>query len=188
VGPSEDPDGLLTRLAAWAASQSTAQRAKERSRTRSLAEQSLAAAEWNGLLLDLTEARAHITVTLTGATTLAGRLAGMGRDFVHIHSSSTGRSVLIALDAIASLTRSVKAPRSIPPAGADRRPAHDLTFTSALEALAGERSPVSLHLRSADRIDGDLVALGSDFLTLAPPPPNTFIHVPLAALGACELR
>ena len=219
AGPGADPagesapggpgDGLLGEIARWVASERVARAAAERSRARSLAAQSVATATWAGVLVDLAERAAPVSVAVTGAR-ISGRMVGVARDFCVVELGD-GRPAVIRLDAITEVSTSAgpggpgsggpgsRAPGSRglgsggPGAGGSapggsRRPAASVSMVDVLEAAAAEASPVSLHTPSG-MVNGDLVALGQDVVTLRDPGPSRRrIHVPLSAVAVCVLR
>lgn len=189
---AEPTDDLLAQLGRWAAEQQVSQAAAGRSRTRSLLDQLASSATWAGVLLDLAEAGTAVEVTV-GAHRLPGRLVGIGQDFAALEPPS-GLPVLVRFSAITSLAAPTAPPagpqrRSLAaPQAGSRRPAVELSFVSALEALVGEAAPLRV-LTAAPPIEGDAVALGEDILTLrSSHGVGRLVHLPLGAVGACELR
>ena len=200
AGPGREPaadgpdEGLLGEIARWVASERVARAAAERSRARSLAAQSAATATWAGVLVDLAEQEAPVSVAVVGAR-IAGRLVGVARDFCVVEVGD-GHPAVIRLDAITEVGTTsgpggrgsrIAAPGGSAPGGS-RRPAAAVSLVDVLEAAAAEASPVSLHTPSG-MVNGDLVALGQDVVTLRDPGPSQRrIHVPLSAVAACVLR
>lgn len=194
-----DPDGLLAELARWSAHDKAARAASERSRTRSLVQQSAAAATWTGVLVDLAEGQTEVTVWLGAGAKLAGCLVGVGRDFVVLERGAGGRAgggpVLVRSDAVAALvpTPSPGAIRRGP--GGERPAPLELTLAGALDALAGEEAPVTVRA-GTDAIAGSLVASGEDVLTLRPggvgaaggAGAGRLVYVPVRAVTWVELR
>lgn len=185
----DDPvDAFVAELSAWAAANRANEAARSRSTVRALVEQAAADSTWSGLAVDLAEAGVAVVAAVAGHR-WSGRLVGAGRDFVVLARAAAG-PVLIADDALISLTRTEPGPRSAGgsrPAGR-RRPALDLGLDGALEALVAEGSPVVVWA-GGERYEGRLVSLGRDLLTLAPRPgAGDGVHVRLGALDAVELR
>jgi hypothetical protein len=176
---------LVAAFARWAADQRAAVAAEDRVRERSLREQATATATWVGILVDLAEQAAAVTVVVAGLRR-SGRLIGVGRDFCVLQSARR-RIALIAVHEIVQLWPDGHTAGG-PPAG-DRRPSIDLTLTSALALLAEERSPVSLISGNGLDTTGELVAVGDDVLTLrAALPVRRLVHVPISSVAVCELR
>jgi hypothetical protein len=191
-GPEPRPEDLLAELARWSATDRAARAASERARTRDLVDQSAATATWSGLLVDLAEAGTDVTVWLEGGRRVTGRLVGTGRDLIVIEDRS-GRPVLVrtgAIDALAPNGEGDGPPssqRSGPPAGR-RRPATDLSFAAALDALAAEGSPVKLH-SGTEVVTGRLLAAGEDVVTVRSDGAGRRpVHLPLDRVTYVELR
>lgn len=177
-------DDLLGQLARWAAADRTARAASERARTRSLIGQASSVATWDGLLVDLAEAGAEVAVT-AGGLRMAGRVVGVGRDFA-ILERRPGRPALVHTGGITSLSpSSPDAPRH---PGGRRPPPLGLTLAAALDALAGEETPVLIR-SGPDASNGDLVACGEDVVTLRGNGPGRRpVYIPLAGITVVELR
>jgi hypothetical protein len=186
-GAAGGADRFLAELARWAGAERVAQSASERARLRALVDSSAASATWAGLLLDLAESAAEVVCTVSGGARLAGRLVGVARDFVVVErgGAGVGPPLLVRIDAIGAIT---------PAGGAARQPAGDrsaplgITFSTALDALAGEGSPVTL--RAADEaFTGTVTACGTDVVTLRlEGMARRTVHLPLDAVMWVELR
>lgn len=169
-------------LQRWAAAERAGRAVGERVRSRSLADQDAGSASWAGLLVDLAEQGATVSLLLPGGR-LDGRLVGAATDFCVVERAGR-RSVLVRMSVIRILTHDGPTRR----ASGDRRPLLDMTLAAALDGLAAEHSPVTLYL-GADRSAGLLVGLGEDVLTLrAETPSRRFTYAPLAAVDAVEVR
>ncbi len=184
-GGQPQPDDFLAELARWSAGDRAARAAAERSRTRALVDQSAATATWAGLLVDLAEASAEVTVAM-GEVRLTGRLVGAGRDFAVLEGHRT-RPVLVRIDAITALTPAAASGAATAPGGR-RRPALELTLADVLDALAGEQAPVTVR-SGAEAVSGSLVACGRDLITVrAEGPARRPVYVPISGLAYVELR
>jgi hypothetical protein len=179
------PDDFLARLEAWSAADRVARSASERSRTRSLLDRSASDATWAGLLVDLAEAAAEVTVSMGGGRRLTGRLVGTARDFVVMERRRSG-PVLIRSAAVRAVTPSADAAGPARPAGR-RTPPRDMSLAGALDALAGEQAPVTLRAGD-DTFAGTVVACGEDVVTIRADGGRSPVYVPLAGLDCVELR
>ena len=182
AGP--EADDFLAQLARWAAADRTARAVSERARTRSLVDQAAGAATWAGLLVDLAEAQARVACSLPGGTKVTGRIVGVGRDFAGVERPGAG-PVLMRTEA---LTAVAPAGPPVGRPGGDRRPALDLTFEAALEALAGEGAPVLVRT-PGESFTGRVSACGTDLFTLLLEGAGRRpVHLPMRAIVAVELR
>jgi hypothetical protein len=176
---------LVAAFVRWAADQRAGMAAANRARERSLRDQAAATATWVGVLVDLAEQAAPVTVVVAGQRR-SGRLVGVGRDFCVLQGEH-GRAALIRLPEISQLWPDIRA-LDEPPAG-DRSPSIDLPLISALALLADERSPVGLISGGGLETVGELVAAGDDVLTVrTAPPARRLVYVPLDSVAVCELR
>jgi hypothetical protein len=181
----QEGDDLVAAFARWAAGQRAASAAASRARERSLREQAAASATWAGVIVDLAEQHASVTVA-AGSQKRAGRVVGAGRDFFVLDGAGHGRIILVALDAVGAIwpDHAVAAL----PAGA-RRGAIDMTLMTALALLVEQRAPIWITSPSGLQTAGELVAAGEDVLTLrSDPAARRLTYVPLAAVAMCELR
>lgn len=176
---------LLSAFSRWAAEERVTLAAAERARVRSLKVQSARSATWVGLLVDLAERNAAVSVTADGAR-LTGRIVGVARDFFVLEPAG-GRPVLVTTGWATSVSAAPQEPAA-GPVGGDRRPALDLSLLSALDVLAEERSPVSIRAGTTT-FEGDLLSVGEDVLTLrSTAARRRMIHLPAYAVVWCELR
>jgi hypothetical protein len=147
--------------------------------------QSARSATWVGLLVDLAERNAAVSVT-AGGTRLTGCVIGVGRDFFVLEPAA-GRPVLVSTGAATSVSALPEEPANSPAAG-DRRPALDLSLLSAFDALAEERAPVAV-CAGDTTFEGELVSVGEDVITLrSMSAQRRLVHLPSAAVAWCELR
>ena len=177
-----DGDSLAAAFERWAAAERTAQAAATRSKERVLREQAAGEATWAGLLVDLAETLAQVTLGV-GARRLTGILAGLGRDFC-VLEQPRGRPFLIPNKVIATVW-----PTSGTNASGSRIPHHDLSFDAALAGLADERSPVCIQVAGGTQVSGDLVGSGADLVTVrTEPPARRAVHIRSDQIEVCELR
>ena len=173
-------DRLLAAFARWAAEDRTEQAAGARSRERSLRDQASGEATWAGLLVDLGEAKSELTVEV-GRRRLKGRLVGVGRDFCVLERDSRGPSVIPSFAIVAAW-------HDAPPSGS-RFPHLDISFAAAMAGLAADRSPVCISLDTGSQVTGDLIACGSDLLTVrGEPPARRVVHLQTVHVEMCEIR
>jgi hypothetical protein len=186
-------DELVAALDRWAAAQRVASAAAGRARERSLREQAATLATWTGILVDLAEKRAPVTVVLANQRR-RGRLVGVGSDFF-VLDASPARTALGRSDAVTSLWPE-DAAASLPAGG--RMATIDLSLMMALALLAEERSPIRLTTTTGLEIAGALLAAGEDVLTVrtdssaisatSATSARRSAYLPLSAVAWCELR
>lgn len=181
---------LLGAFGGWWASERANRAARERSRTRSLAAQAASTGTWEGLLVNLAERGAAVLVAI-GGDRLNGRLVGVGHDFCVLRHTG-GWPILVAsthIDALSPDTEPAGAPglaSGMMPAG-ERRAPIGMSLAAALATLADERAPVTIRV-GAEMIEGDLVSVGEDVLSLVVGSARQLTHAPLAMLSWCRLR
>lgn len=175
-----DGDSLAAAFGRWAAAERTAQAAGMRSRERSLRDQAAGEATWAGLLVDLAETLAQVTLGI-GPRRVTGVLVGLGRDFCVLDQPG-GYPLLIPNDRIVAVWKEG-------PASGSRFPHLELSFEAALAGLAEERSPVCIHLAGGMQVSGDLVGCGTDLVTVrTEAPARRSVHIPTDRIEVCELR
>ena len=182
----DEVEKLLGAFGNWSASERTGQAARSRSRTRSLAAQAASTSTWEGMLVELAERGGPVTVSVGGGH-LSGQLVGVGRDFCVLEQAG-GWPVLVAsarIDAASPAQGAAGGPGLVP--AGDRHPPVELTMSSALAGLADERAPVTVRSGAAT-VEGDLVAVGEDVLTISTGPARQMTHVPLGSVSWCRLR
>ncbi|MDA8047970.1 MAG: hypothetical protein M0Z30_22505 [Actinomycetota bacterium] len=193
------PDDLLAELSRWAAAERVGRAAGERSRLRALVDQSAAEATWSGILVDLAEVGAEVTLSLRGARRVVGRLVGTGRDLVVIERARRG-PVLVPVGAISSVIPSAGHPppeipgrfgagrAGEPRPGGQRPPALDLGLADALDALGADGAPVTVHTAD-ESFHGVVSACGQDLVTVrAEGAERRPVHIALGAITCVELR
>ncbi len=181
------PDGetLAAEFARWAAQDRASAAAESRQRSRWLGQQASETATMAGILLDLAE-RTNAVVLCAGGQTFRGALVGVGKDFCAVDEAE--RSVVVRLGAVTTVRAhddEGSAPTDGPTAG-DRVPPLAMGFVDTLTALASERNHVGMVLADGRRLSGDLVAVGTDVVSLRGPRPSRRITVvSLPAAVAC---
>jgi hypothetical protein len=180
----EPGEELVAAFARWAAQERTRSAATDRARQRSLGEQALATATWTGILVDLAEQGAEVTVSV-GGRRYTGWIVGVGQDFCVVEQAVRRRPALIPLPHI-SYVSADQSGRATP--SGDRPTGLALSMAAALAALAEERAPVALQV-GGDQMEGEVIGVGEDVVTLrSNPPTGRLVHVPLAAVTFCEVR
>ncbi len=175
-----DGESLAAAFGRWAAAERAAEAAGTRSRERSLRDQAAGEATWAGLLVDLAETLAQVTLGV-GARRLTGVLVGVGRDFCALDQRG-GYPLLIPNDRIVAVWKEG-------PASGSRFPHLELSFEAALAGLAEERSPVCVHLAGGTQVSGELVGCGTDLVTVrTEAPARRSVHIRTDHIEVCELR
>lgn len=176
---------MLAAFARWAAEERVGVAAQARRKERWLRQQAAETATLAGLLVDLAERRAQVTLTV-GTRRVSGRLAGVGRDACAA-SEASGGAAIVALDHLVAVHVASPGGRgagSEPPSGR-RPPQGPWGLVDALAALAAERSRVRLALASGELLTGDLLGAGEDVVTLRPSDTRLLVHVAIAAIQSC---
>jgi hypothetical protein len=173
-------DSVVAAFARWAAQERVAEAAANRSKERSLREQSAGEATWSGLLVDLAEAQGEVELDV-GARRLSGNLVGIGRDFCVLEQRGRGPALIPSERIVA-----VWGERT---ASGSRYPHLDLSFGAALAGLADERCPVRVLLAGGSQVSGEMVRCGNDLVTLRTgPAARRTVHVRTSHIEVCELR
>jgi hypothetical protein len=172
--------------------------ASGRARARSLIDQSAAEATLSGLLVDLAEEAAEVTLGLAstdrvasrgagpGAGQVAGRLVGVGRDLLIVDRPGRG-AALVRTAAVTSVTPLGSAVGPARPGGR-RPPGLDLTMAAALDALGADGAPVMVRTSDAT-FAGVVLACGEDVVTLRTEGADRRpVYVALGAIICVELR
>jgi hypothetical protein len=173
-------DQLLAALAAWSADERAGEAARSRARRRSLGRQAAESATLAGLLVDLAERRASVTIATAGGRH-EGQLVATASGICVVHLAA-GDAALISLAAITHVTT----PQIL--AIGERTPPLDLDLAGALAALAADRPSVQLELSGGERVAGVLDTVGVDLVSLqCHGPPRQTALIALDAVSACLL-
>lgn len=161
--PGGEIDDLLADLSRWTSDRRADDAARSRIKERWLRQQSQEAATFLGLVTDLVEREATVTVRTVNGRSHAGRLSTAGRDFVVVRTGA-GAAVLVAVSAIAALR---------PPPGfrageaeADREPPVPARLRDVIIGVAADRPRVQLVCRGGEVLAGDLRSVGTDVATI----------------------
>lgn len=157
LGPEGDADALERAVAELRVDEA----ARSRARRASLDHQAAEGATLGGVLVDLGERGAVVSIVLSDGRSVAGAVEQVGRDLVVVRGDD-GQQLLVRLDAIAAAT-----PRSRADAvRGDREVASDLSFVEALGWLAGARRTVQVHTAAETIVQGELASVGLDVAVL----------------------
>lgn len=171
----EDFDALIAAMGAWAADQRAEEAAAGRSRTGWLRRQAAEAATLSGVLVDLAERAAPVTLeTLSGpydgqVEVVTTGLCGLRRP--------EGGVTLVALSAVTAL----RGPDRL--ATGDRTPALTLDMAGALSALSVDRTMVTVALPGGTRVAGLVETVGTQLVCLSDD--HGSVLVALEAVTAC---
>ena len=159
-----DIDALLADLSRWTGDQIVDEATRSRTRERWLRQQQHEGATFGGLVLDLVELGAEVTVRTTSGRTHAGGLSGAGPDFIVVRTRG-GAPTFIALSAVAFL-RPPPGHR-LAEAASDRELPGGASLTEVVITLAVDRPRVQVVTAGADDvITGDLRSVGTDVVTI----------------------
>lgn len=171
------------RLDRWVAEARVDEAAVQRSRERWLREVADQEATLSGMLTDLAERRAGVTID-AGGRRHHGVIDAIGVDFVAVRVAS-GPDVLLASSAIQVLRT---APEVAAAAG-DRMVTTDLRLADVLAELAADRERVRLLTSAGQAVAGVLRSVGRDVVVLRTDtaPPGT-AYVPRGAIVEVTIR
>lgn len=157
-----------------------------RSRTGWLRRQAMESATVLGTLLDLAEHGLPVAIGCAGGRRVDGTVRALGADVVVVEERGGG----FALVRVAAIALIRPAPESSAgPASGDRVPTLAGAFVDVLASLAGERPEVALALVSGDGVAGELVAVGSDVLSVrVAAGAGGIAYVPAASVSSARLR
>ena len=173
--------GLADRLERWAADARVDEAARGRSRERWLRRQAEEESTVAGVLSDLLEARASVTVHTRAGGRHVGVVRAVGADFVALGPATRqGSEVAVALRAIASVrTR----PGSAGVLG-DRRVVGTMRLADVVAGLAAERETVRVVTDDGGAIAGVVWSVGQDVAVVrGVGDPSSTGYVPLDAIS-----
>jgi hypothetical protein len=137
---------------------------RARARERSLRQQATEEATLAGLLADLAEEQAEVTVRLRSGRVAQGRPVAVGTDFVVLRSGATGE-VLLALPAISGVRR--RPGERAPDTTGRRPPPKAASLAAYISSVAPERPRVAVTLSGEPgSLAGELRSGGLDVLTI----------------------
>jgi hypothetical protein len=177
---------LVGRLERWAAEARVDDAARARARERWLRVQAAEEGTFGGVLVDLLEAGAPVTVhTRSGARHVA-TVRAVGADFVALAPGGPGapggraEEVLVALAAVTS----VRSRPGARPLVGDRPPAAGVHLADVVAGLAAEREQVRIAAVDGDAVTGVVQSVGLDVAVVrGVGDPPAMAYVPLAAIA-----
>jgi hypothetical protein len=164
--------------------------ARARSRERSLRQQATEDATLEGVLADLADEGADVTIRLRSGASASGRIVALGADFFVLRSDPGGLAAVVSRPALSSVRR--RPGDRGPDTTGDQGRSHAASLAAYLAGLAPEHPRVAVtatgesgqlvgHLRSAGRdvltlvVDGDppvtvyLALVSLESLSVSPP-------------------
>jgi hypothetical protein len=150
-------DGLAARIDRWAADARVDEAARLRARERWLRQQAEEEGSLAGVLADIAERGASVSLHVWGGHRHRGEVAALGSDFVALRSA--GADVIVALHAVTSV-------RTLPGEAStigDRSVAMSHRLVDVLAGLAAERAAMVLMLADRDEaVAGVVLWVGQD--------------------------
>jgi hypothetical protein len=172
---------LLEELSRWGALERAGESAAGRLREEWLRRQAAEEATWAGLVADLAERRAEVTVQLAGGRARRGRLLAFGLDFLLLAGPDISRSsvpVMVALSAVTALRHEAG---DAQPGPSEPRPGPEpATLAQLLGRLAPGRPRLRVALAGGETLTGDLDSVGEDMMAIraaAPEPRVTYLRL-----------
>lgn len=177
-------DRLTAQLERWAQAARVDEAARGRARERWLLQSAGEGGTLLGVLADLAERGAPVTVTTAGGRRHGGCVRAVGADFVALDTAARGE-VLVTVRAISS----VRARAGTSPPAGDRVVRSGLDLVDVLAGLAADRERVMLVALGEDAVTGTVQALGRDVVAVrvGGATPATTAYVPLAAITEVAL-
>jgi hypothetical protein len=172
---------LAARLERWAAEARVDEAVRVRTRERWLRRQAEEESTLAGILANLLEHAAPVTLLTQARRQHRGEIRGVGVDFVAL--GGLGSEVVVALQAVTSL-RTPPGERVVlgdrPAAG----PMRSMRLSEVVAGLAVEREPVLVVTRDGEAMTGVLRSVGQDVAVLrgAGDPPGT-CYLPMHAIS-----
>jgi len=179
-------EGLTGRLERWAADARIDEAVKRRTRARWLERQAREEATIVGVLADLAERRAIVSLRLRSGPPQRGRVGLIGADFVALApvGGATGRTgeVLVALREVASIATSPGEVESVGDLSSRSR----MSLGEVIIELAGDRERVLVVLAgSGEVVRGTLSSVGQDLVVVRvegePVPGNVYVALDAVA-------
>lgn len=183
MDPDADLERLLADLAGWAADRRVDEAAESRSGEAWLRRQAEEEARFTGLVLDLAEQGAVVTVRTTAGRQHRGVVAAVADDFLVLHAAG-GRPVFLPYRAVA-VVRAAGGGDGI----ASSRPAPLRTrLVYALGGMAGDRPRVLVVMDGDETISGELRSAGVDLVVLRlEGSPPSLVHLRVDAVNEVTL-
>jgi hypothetical protein len=176
---SAGADGSFGAVDRFAAEARVEEAARARARRGSLGAQAEEEAGLRGVLVDLGERGATVCLELAAGRSVVGVVEQVAQDHVRVRAAD-GRAALLPLDVV----QVVLPQEAADVVTGDRTIGSGAELRHVLHDLAGERTPVRVHLRGGTTVDGELRSVGADVLTLlVAADGRRRAHVPLGALA-----
>jgi hypothetical protein len=183
-------EGLAGRLERWAADARIDEAVRRRARERWLTQQAREEATLVGVLADMAERRAVVSLQLRSGRPQRGHVRMIGTDFVALaaagESPARGGEVLVALGEITSVSTRPGEPVSVGDLSSRSR----MSLAEVIIGLTGDRERVLLVLAGGhDVVRGTLWAVGQDVVTVRSDdePVAATHYVALAAIGQLSI-
>lgn len=183
-------EGLAGRLERWAADARIDEAVRRRARERWLAQQAREEATLVGVLADLAERGAVVSLHLRSGRPQRGHVRLLGADFVALapagESPERGGEVLVALGEVASVATRPGEPVSMGDLSSRSR----LSLAEVIIGLTGDRERVLLVLAGGhDVVRGTLWSVGQDVVTVRSDdePVAATYYVALGAIGQVSI-
>jgi hypothetical protein len=175
---------FATRLERWVADARVDEDAMRRARERWLQDVALQEATLGGVLADLAERHAPITVETSAGRRHHGVVHVIGADFAALRTRPS-TEVVVSLAAI----EVVRTAPSVDATLGDRMLSTELRLADVLERLAAERAQAMVVLRRGDQaVIGQLRSVGHDVVVVrAPGADQGTAYVPIAAITEVSL-
>ncbi|HUP70879.1 MAG TPA: hypothetical protein VM142_13850 [Acidimicrobiales bacterium] len=177
-GGTGDIEVFLADLARWTADSRASEAAGARVRERWLRQQAVEDARFAGMLVDLAEQGAGVSVRTTGGRTLQGRIATVAGDFCVVRHDG-GMATLVSFRAVATV-RPEPGHRS-GEADSARLPLPALDLAEVLARLAPERPRVRIIVEGGgEALAGELRSVGVDIATIrldGDPPGTVYLQL-----------
>lgn len=174
----DDVDRLLDDLARWAGDRRADDEARSRAEEAWLRRQAEEEARFTGLVLDLAEQGATVTLTTTAGRRHHGTIKAVADDFLVLEAEG-GRPVLLPYRAVATLRTNARTE------GAVRRATLGARLVHVLASLAAERPRVIVAV-GTETLTGELRSVGKDVLALRLDEASA-VHVRLDAVSEVTL-
>jgi hypothetical protein len=175
------PDHLAADLARLVSEARSADAVRARARERSLRQQATADATVTGLLLDLAEEQAELTICTAAGRIHQGRVTAVGRDFAVVQTAAGDACVV--LQSVATVRRS---PRHwIPDTTGDRPAPRAVSLAAHLAGIAPLRPRVAIVTSGElNAVVGELRSVGQDVATVVlDGDPPTSVYVALGSVS-----
>lgn len=183
--PSADVgDDLDRELRRWLADAAAGEAASKRSRQHWLGRQAEEQAELVGVVLDLVERQATVSVRTTAGHTLRGHFVVAGRDFC-VLTADRGSTTFLPYAGLAAIRARDARPRAAARGGDGHVTA---SLAAVLLGVGGDRRRVRWAVTGDPHAaNGELLGVGVDVVTFLPDGEPSTVYVPMATLAELTL-